>query len=512
MIRVFNTLSKTKEPLHAKVEGEVGIYTCGPTVYNYIHIGNARTFLTFDMIRKYLEYRGLQVNFVQNITDVDDKIIKRAAEEESTPEEVARAYTQAFLEDMGALGVDPPTHMPKATEFIGKMIEMIENLVARDHAYFAGGDVFYAVNSLPDYGKLSRRSLDEMRAGERVEIDERKRHPMDFVLWKASKPGEPFWDSPWGPGRPGWHIECSAMSLHHLGEAFDIHGGAQDLIFPHHENEIAQSEGALGSGKFAQQWLHAGLLQIDREKMSKSVGNIALLRDLLKEWTPQTIRMLMLRTHYRQPLDFSDEGLAESREAYRRFEELLFTIDQLELREAAARAANPDFEEPSKDAAAGALALFLGTVEASFQDAMDDDFNSAEGLAVLFELVKRANTCIAAEKLDSASALFFSSIKEARSLMGRLLGVLGVNLESVSQVLPSQSVQVIDKLAGELGIAANGEVEHAAAVLNQLIAERDKAREAKDWSKADLIRDGLREAGVALIDTGFGPQWKLSES
>jgi cysteinyl-tRNA synthetase len=280
-IRVYNTLTRRKEPLETRDDGKVSIYVCGPTVYNHIHIGNARTFLSFDVIRRYLEWRGLEVTFVQNITDVDDKIIARAAEEDSTAEEVARTYTEAFFDSMRRLGIRRPDVQPRATETIADMIGMVERLLESGHAYEVDGDVYFSVRSFPEYGKLSGRDIDEMRSGSRVDVDERKRDPLDFALWKSAKPGEPHWPSPWGEGRPGWHLECSVMSEKELGPSFDIHGGASDLIFPHHENEIAQSEAATGR-PFARYWLHGGLLQVNAEKMSKSLGNFMLLRDVLE--------------------------------------------------------------------------------------------------------------------------------------------------------------------------------------------------------------------------------------
>ncbi|MDZ4167056.1 MAG: cysteine--tRNA ligase, partial [Coriobacteriia bacterium] len=316
-IRVHNTLSRTKEEFAPRDPGVVTMYVCGPTVYNHIHIGNARTFLTFDVIRRYLTFSGYDVRFVQNITDVDDKIIARAAEEERDPVEVAADYTLAFRGAMDALGVQRPTVQPKATETIGPMIEMTERLIERGHAYAVDGDVYFSVRSFPGYGKLSGRNIDELESGARIDVDGRKRDPLDFALWKSAKPGEPHWPSPWGEGRPGWHLECSVMSEAELGVTFDIHGGASDLIFPHHENEIAQSEAATGQ-PFVRYWLHGGLLQVNAEKMSKSLGNFMLLRDVLERYPAPVVRLLMLQTHYRSPLDFSPDRLEEASRAYER--------------------------------------------------------------------------------------------------------------------------------------------------------------------------------------------------
>ncbi|MHB8741184.1 MAG: cysteine--tRNA ligase, partial [Coriobacteriia bacterium] len=300
-IRVYNTLSRNKQEFVPREPGVVSMYVCGPNVYNHIHIGNARTFLTFDVIRRYLTFRGFDVRFVQNITDVDDKIIARANEEGREPAEVATEYTRAFQEAMSALGVLRPTVQPKATETIDAMIEMTSRLIERGHAYVIDGDVYFSVRSFPGYGKLSGRNIDELESGSRVGVDERKKDPLDFALWKSAKPGEPHWSSPWGEGRPGWHLECSVMSERELGLTFDIHGGASDLIFPHHENEIAQSEAATGE-PFVRYWLHGGLLQVDQEKMSKSLGNFLLLKEVLERYPAPVVRLLMLQTHYRSPL------------------------------------------------------------------------------------------------------------------------------------------------------------------------------------------------------------------
>ncbi|MFW6113512.1 MAG: cysteine--tRNA ligase, partial [Actinomycetota bacterium] len=302
-LKVYNTLTRKKDDFVPREEGKVSMYVCGPTVYNYIHVGNGRAYLVFDVIKRYLAYKGFEVFCVQNFTDVDDKIIKRSQEEGKSPHEIARVYEEAFLEDMSALNIEPPDVAPRATGTIQQMIDIVEGLVEKGHAYVVDGDVFFSVESFEEYGKLSGRTLEEMRAGERVEVDPRKRHPMDFALWKASKSGEPSWESPWGRGRPGWHIECSAMALKYLGMGFDIHGGGQDLIFPHHENEITQSEAYTGEKPFARYWLHNGFVNIREEKMSKSLGNIILVREILKRYEPDVVRLLSLQTHYRSPID-----------------------------------------------------------------------------------------------------------------------------------------------------------------------------------------------------------------
>ncbi|MCL2818550.1 MAG: cysteine--tRNA ligase, partial [Actinomycetia bacterium] len=317
MVKIYNTLSRRKEEFVPREEGKVSIYTCGPTVYNHIHIGNARTFISFDTIRRYLMWRGNEVTFVQNVTDVDDKIIARSLEEGRSTEEVAAEYTEAFIDGMHQAGVLDPTIRPRATETIDEMIDLVERLIASGHAYVVDGDVYFSVRSFPAYGKLSGRDIEEVRSGTRIEVDERKRDPLDFALWKAAKAGEPSWESPWGLGRPGWHIECSAMSEAELGLPFDIHGGGVDLVFPHHENEIAQSEAATGK-PFANYWMHGGMLQINNEKMSKSLGNFTLLKDVLERYPVPVIRLFMLQTHYRSPLDFSDARLEEAATAFER--------------------------------------------------------------------------------------------------------------------------------------------------------------------------------------------------
>ena len=332
MIRLYNTKTRTKVDFETLERGKVGMYVCGPTVYNYIHIGNARTFISFDVIRRYLMWRGFDVTFVQNVTDVDDKIIGKSLEEGRSAAEVAAEYTEAFIEDMRAAGVLDPDIRPKATEEIPAMIELIQELIDGGHAYDADGDVYFNVRSFPAYGELSGRNVDEMESGHRElradgkGVEDRKRDPLDFALWKAAKPGEPAWESPWGMGRPGWHIECSAMSRKYLGLPFDIHGGGADLVFPHHENERAQSEAACGC-TFANYWMHGGMLQINSEKMSKSLGNFKLLRDVLKVTDPKVLRFLMLQTHYRSPLDFSDERLAEAGAALCRIENAVKNLD-----------------------------------------------------------------------------------------------------------------------------------------------------------------------------------------
>ncbi|MEG1561606.1 MAG: cysteine--tRNA ligase, partial [Raoultibacter sp.] len=405
MITIYNTQTRSKVDFESIERGKVGMYVCGPTVYNYIHIGNARTFISFDIIRRYLTWRGFKVTFVQNVTDVDDKIIKKAAEEGRGAAEVAAEYTDAFIADMRAAGVLDPDIRPKATEEIPEMIDLVMQLIEGGHAYAVEGDVYFAVRSFAEYGKLSGRKIDEMESGHRdlrtSGLEDRKRDPLDFAVWKAAKPGEPSWESPWGAGRPGWHIECSAMSRKYLGLPFDIHGGGADLVFPHHENEVAQSEAACGC-TFANYWIHSGMLQINSEKMSKSLGNFLLLRDVLETTRPEVLRMLMLQTHYRSPLDFSDERLTEAEAALSR---IVNTVKNLEWLEANAA----DIPSPLD---IRALMAQTQTARNEFIAAMDDDFNTAGALGSIFEAVRAVNVHLTEhaecdmESLKKAEAFF----------------------------------------------------------------------------------------------------------
>ncbi len=470
-IKIFNTLTKKREIFETNNPGKVGMYVCGPTVYNYIHIGNARTFLSFDVMRKYLEWRGFDVEFVQNITDVDDKIINRAKEEGIAPEDVSKKYTDAFQSEMSQLGVKSPSAAPKATETIAEMIELIKDLEGNGLAYETPDGIYFSVRKFEDYGKLSRRDLEDMRAGERVEIDTNKEDPMDFALWKLAKPGEPKWPSPWGDGRPGWHIECSAMSLKYLGMSFDIHGGAQDLIFPHHENEVAQSEGATGKKPFVRYWAHCGLLNIDKEKMSKSLGNFTLLQEALKEWSTNVIRMFMLGTHYRNHLDYTEKGLLEAKAKVERVETFL---------------ANIEFTISSKSQQSDALSSELNSindrVKKRFIEAMDDDFNSAAALGVVFEHVREVNSLIIGKDEIPKS----DSLKATKELTLDLLNnALGLSLEALTE----------DGEDGEEEVKA-------------LLDAREQARIEKDWEKADEIRQQIIDIGFELEDTPQGPRVK----
>ncbi len=496
-LRLYNSMGRTKEDFVPREAGKVSMYICGPTVYNHIHIGNARTFLSFDLIRRYLEHRGFDVAFVQNITDVDDKIIRAAAEAGVTAAEVASTYSDAFLKAMADLGVEKPTAQPRATETIGPMIEMVERLIERGHAYVVDGDVYFAVRSFTGYGKLSGRDIDDLESGARVGVDERKNDPLDFALWKSAKPGEPHWTSPWGEGRPGWHLECSVMSEMELGVPFDIHGGGSDLIFPHHENEVAQSEAATGK-PFARYWLHGGMLNINAEKMSKSLGNFTLLKDVLEAYPAPVLRLLMLQTHYRSPLDFSTERLEEASTAYERFANMVRMITWLRDRPAPGIGAGVADRE--------ALQTVVTEVRARFAADMDDDFNSAGALGALFELARAANGFLSANE-TVLSAPDLDVLGDAAATVIELLGVLGVDLPA-GETGPSLPVGVIAIAAEVAGYSGDD----TSAAMDALLEARAAARADKDWARADAVRDGLAALGVRVEDTAAGPRVIVSEN
>ena len=469
MIKLFNTLTGKKENFEPVNEGQVGIYACGPTVYDYFHIGNARVFITFDVLRRYLVYRGYAVTFVQNYTDIDDKMIKRASELGITVDELAERYIQAYEEDATALGIHLPDQQPRATQHIPQIIAIIGQLIERGIAYAVDGDVYYHVQAFPSYGKLSHQPLQELAAGARVEVDPRKRHPMDFALWKKEKPGEPAWDSPWGRGRPGWHIECSAMSMHYLGETFDIHAGGQDLIFPHHENEIAQSEGAT-CNPFARYWMHVGYLNINQEKMSKSLGNVLNVRELRKKANPQAIRFFLLSAHYRSPLNFSPEQLEQAKRALERLNTMIYNMQER----------LPRLDQGPEDQEEQALMDRLAASRKRFVAVMDDDFNTAEGIAVLFELAREVNTYLNRSE-------------------GQKENVLRPLLEFYREV---------DDI---FGFATEEEINPLKQEIVALINRREDARRRKDWAEADMIRDTLRERGIILEDTPSGVRWRMTQ-
>ena len=481
---VYNSQNHRKQELETIEPGKIRMYVCGPTVYDQIHIGNARTFLSFDVIRRYLMYKGYDVTFAQNLTDVDDKIINRANEEGRSAAEVAEEYSNAFIEQMHRFGILDPDIRPRATREIEAMQQMIQILIEKDHAYVSSnGDVYFSVRSDHDYGILSGRELDQLRAGERVEVNEDKRDPFDFALWKSAKPGEPSWPSPWGEGRPGWHTECCAMIHRYLGTPIDIHGGGQDLVFPHHENETAQAMCAWDHA-LANYWMHTGMLRVNGDKMSKSLGNFFTLKEILDKYPADAVRLLMLQTHYRSALDFQTDQLDGA----------VGTLDRLRtcvknLRWAAENAV----EDGNLTDADRALSKASSDAQAEFCRQMDDDFNTAGGLAAIFELVTAANKYLAeaGETIATAASL------RAADTISELAGVMGINLESAQSELPAELVDLARENAGYEG----NDPDEAAEVL---LAARQQARAAKDWGTADAIRNGIQALGLVVEDTAAG--------
>jgi cysteinyl-tRNA synthetase len=485
-IQTYNTLTRKKEPLKPLESGHIKLYVCGITSYDFCHIGHARSALAFDMIVRYLRYRGYTVTYIRNFTDIDDKIINRAAEQGVSASDLAGRFIDEFYIDMDKLGVDRPTLEPRATEHIQEMIDLIGELIDKGLAYQSGTDVYYSVNGFPEYGKLSGRNLDDMQAGARIAINENKNNPMDFVLWKGSKPGEPTWDSPWGPGRPGWHIECSAMSRKYLGDSFDMHGGGQDLIFPHHENEVAQSEGA--SGKTAvNTWIHHGFVTIRDEKMSKSLGNFLTIRDILLQYHPEVLRFFIFSTHYRNPLDYSETAMQDAMAGLDRLYECMAAIDTLSNTGATGEktvfASSPDVDK-------------LRTLEERFQKAMDDDFNTAQGLGILFDAARIINK-ICQQLPESPSQEDINLLKDAGILIKKLAGIMGLLQEEAGEYLKEQKTTLLKGLAiSEQEILG-------------LIQERKDARTAKDWARGDSIRDQLLAKGIDLKDGASGTTWEI---
>ncbi len=456
-MRIFNTLTREKDEFKPITEGEVKIYACGPTVYNYIHIGNARPLCVFDVLRRYLEWRGYKVKFVQNFTDIDDKLIRKANEEGITVPEVAERYIKEFWTDAKGLNIREATVHPRATENIDEIQRIISVLVEKGFAYESGGDVYYRAKKFPGYGKLSHQPLEELEAGARIDVAEIKEDPMDFCLWKGAKPGEPFWDSPWGKGRPGWHIECSAMAGRYLGKTIDIHCGGLDLIFPHHENEIAQSEAANGC-EFAHYWMHNGFINVDNHKMSKSLGNFFTVRDVAEKYGYEPIRYLMISSQYRSPINYSVDIIEQGKNALDR----LYTCRD-----------NLDFA--LKNAAdGGEIPEFIETHRRAFTEAMEDDLNTADALAAVFTLVRDINTAVAAGAGKAAIEAFIS---------------------------------VFDELTGVLGLVYNRNTNSLDKEVEELIEKRTEARKARDFAAADAIRDRLREMGIVLEDTPQGVKW-----
>ena len=487
MLRIYNTLTGKKETFNPLGGKKVGMYACGVTVYDLCHIGHARSTVVFDVIFRYLRFLGYEVTYVRNITDLDDKIIKRANDEGLACEEIANRYTREFNTDMEALGLEKPSQEPKATDHIGEMIRMIERLVETGCAYQAGGDVFFSVDTFKGYGKLSKRDPEEMKAGARVEVDEKKRNPLDFALWKASKPGEPSWESPWGMGRPGWHIECSAMSQAYLGDTLDIHGGGKDLIFPHHENEIAQSEGATGKA-FARFWIHNGFVNINREKMSKSLGNILTIKDILDRYHPEIIRLFLLSHHYRSPVDFSDRNLAEAKMGMDRFYSTLRRMDEWQGEGSEAGETSPG--EAVRKAVEDVRA-FPGR----FQEAMDDDFNTALALAHCHDLARNLNALMGDGGLKRAPLA--ELLPEAGNNFRRFGDILGLFQRAPEDYFREQRRRELSRLRVDEDR------------INRMIRERHEARKQRDWKRADEIRESLASMSIILEDGPDGTTWRV---
>jgi cysteinyl-tRNA synthetase len=466
-MRLYNTMTGKKEEFVPIEKGKVRMYSCGPTVYNYFHIGNARPFIIFDALRRYLEYRNFEVIFVQNFTDIDDKMIKRANEEGIKVSELAERYIGEYYRDARALGIRDATYAPKATENIGQMIELIEKLFEKGYAYISDGDVYFSTRKFEGYGKLSHRNIDDLEAGgARVAVGEKKKDPLDFALWKSQKPGEPAWKSPWGMGRPGWHIECSVMAKRYLGETIDIHSGGQDLIFPHHENEIAQSEAANGR-VFARYWLHNGFLNVNNEKMSKSLGNFFTVRDIARHFDYEVIRFFMLSAHYRSPINFSDEMLEQSKNG---LERMYKCLENLQYLKKTSVKDGTDIDNEEK------LIEKLNELKEKFIMSMDDDMNTADAIAAMFEMVREINA--------------FTGSKA-----------------SVSKKTIDYCIDMLNEHGNVLGLLQNKNKNTIDSEVEELIKNRKQARNNKDWKTADEIRDKLKEMGIVLEDTPQGTKW-----
>ncbi len=488
MIRIYNTLTQSKEDFRPIEEGKVRMYVCGPTVYNYIHIGNARPVVVFDTVRRFLEYKGYRVNFVSNFTDVDDKIIKKAVEEGVSTDEISKRYIAAFAEDTKGLNVLEPTTRPLATGEIDGMVEMIRELIDKGHAYARNGHVYFKTRSFKDYGKLSKKNIDDLESGARIAVNEDKDDPLDFVLWKPKKEGEPFWETPWSEGRPGWHIECSVMSRKYLGDQIDIHAGGEDLIFPHHENEIAQTESCTGK-EFSHYWMHNAFINVDGSKMSKSLGNFFLVREVTAHYEPAVLRFFLLSVHYRMPINFSSEIMDSNKNGLERIRNAVSRLDSLASAKGAdisdlkadLYAADGSFTgafAPSREGISGDemdVAAEFDAIKRKFDEVMEDDFNTADAITAVFEMVKLANT-----KVNDASSA--ELVRYALASIGLLAGILGLGIRAQEEVLDSE--------------------------IEEMIAKRQEARKNKDFATADEIRAKLLEMGIVLEDTREGVKWK----
>lgn len=464
-IKIYNTLTRKKEEFIPIEPGKVKIYVCGPTVYNFIHIGNARPPIVFDVMRRYFAYRGYEVTYVQNFTDVDDKIIKKAEETGMSVEKVAETFIAAFVEDVRALGIKEADIHPKVTDHIPEIISFIEGLIKKEHAYAAGGDVYFRTTSFAEYGKLSHQNIEELQAGARIEVNDKKENPLDFVLWKGAKPGEIYWESPWGQGRPGWHIECSAMSYKYLGETFDIHGGGHDLTFPHHENEIAQSE-CLTGHPMARYWMHNGYINIENEKMSKSLGNFILVKDVREKYAPRVVRFFMLSAHYRNPINFSDELLQQATNSFMRIDTAVRNLTHY-------------LSSAGSEAVTDEQMQRIDSFRQRFIEEMDNDFNTADAITVLFDIVREVNQSMAGSTLKRELAEAYIA------LFAELGDVLGIPF-------------------GEVDASVDGPSDEE---INALVEERMQARKDKNFARADEIRNQLQELGIILEDTPQGVRW-----
>ncbi len=465
MIKVYNTLNKKKEEFIPLTPGEVKMYVCGPTVYNFFHIGNGRTFIVFDTIRRYFEYRGFKVDFVQNFTDIDDKMIKKANEEGTTVKKIGDTYIKEYYQDADALNIERATVNPRATEFIGEIIKFVKGLVDKGYAYEVDGDVYFSTKKFQGYGKLSGQNIEDLQSGARISVDERKKDPMDFAIWKAQKPGEPAWNSPWGMGRPGWHIECSCMAKKLLGETIDIHAGGSDLKFPHHENEIAQSE-ALTGEPFARYWLHSAFVNVNNEKMSKSLNNFFTAREILERYDADVIRFLMLSAHYRQQLNFSEDLLESAKASVERIYNAIGNLENL-----IDEVSREEMNEEEK-----AYLESLNKYKEKYIEKMDDDFNTADAITAIFDLIKDTNTNIT-----------INSSKE----------------------LAQKALELIRELGAPLGMFQKSTKGNLEEEIEALIAKRQQARKDRDFALADKIRDELKDRGIVLEDTPQGVRWKM---